>query len=127
MAEIGDRLRQLRKVFNESQQKFAIRIGISRSYINSIESNKQEPSFSFVQKLTDVINVSPTWFMVGMGSMFLPKEDDKGESFPVRIEDEITSEVIDLMSNIDAQGKQTVLLAARQAERIVQLERKLTG
>jgi hypothetical protein len=32
-----------------------------------------------------------------------------------------------LMGGLDEQGKQAVLLAARQAERITRLEKKLTG
>jgi transcriptional regulator with XRE-family HTH domain len=70
----GDRLKEIRKFFGDSQKKFSERTGIGRTYIAAIEIGRKELSFSFLQKLVDTIGLSPTWLMTGEGEMFLTKD-----------------------------------------------------
>ena len=53
-----DRLIQLRKEFNLTQEAFAEKIGFSRTAISAWEIGRNEPSYTDVIKIADYFNVS---------------------------------------------------------------------
>jgi transcriptional regulator with XRE-family HTH domain len=82
------RVRIVREKLELSQEKFAIGLGVSRSYVMTIESGRAEPSFSFVTALRNTYQVNINWIITGEGGMFLPSKssifDDINSTVPVQ-------------------------------------------
>lgn len=56
---IGKRIQQLRKSKGLSLTELAERAGVAKSYLSNVERNIQSnPSIQFLEKITDVLNVS---------------------------------------------------------------------
>ncbi|OKZ65816.1 MAG: hypothetical protein BHV88_17570 [Clostridiales bacterium 41_12_two_minus] len=73
---MGDRLKQLRKALNLTQQEFADRIGISRGNIGAYEVGKNALSDAVVSLICKEFSVNEEWLRTGEGDMFLPVEQD---------------------------------------------------
>lgn len=73
---MGDRLKQLRKALNLTQQEFADRIGISRGNIGAYEVGKNALSDAVVSLICKEFSVNEEWLRTGEGDMFLPLEQD---------------------------------------------------
>ncbi|BDR86228.1 helix-turn-helix domain-containing protein [Clostridium tetani] len=56
--EISERLQQLRKLANYSQEQLADMLGVSRQAISKWESGQSNPDISNVIKLSGIYNVS---------------------------------------------------------------------
>lgn len=54
----GKRLRELRVKTGLSQEKFALKIGIDRTYYSSVESGKRNVSLQNIKKIADGLGVS---------------------------------------------------------------------
>ena len=54
----GDRIKELRTAKGLSQEKFAISIGMDRTYYSSIESGKRNVSLQNIKKIADGLGVS---------------------------------------------------------------------
>ena len=61
------RIKSLRTTKGLSQQQFAEAMGVSRSYLASIETGRQEPSFALLMSLIETFSIEPNWFF-GVGS-----------------------------------------------------------
>ena len=57
---IGDRLKTLRIRRALTQQELAEKAGISKTALNRIELNKEEPHMSTLRKLANALDVDPT-------------------------------------------------------------------
>ena len=73
---MGDRLKQLRKALNLTQQEFADRIGISRGNIGAYEVGKNALSDAVVSLICKEFSVNEEWLRTGECDMFLPVEQD---------------------------------------------------
>ena len=49
--EVGSRIRQLRKERGISQEKFAIKAEIDRTYLAGVEQGKRNPSLKSLEKI----------------------------------------------------------------------------
>ncbi len=56
--KIGSRIRTLRKETGLSQEKFAAKIGMDRTYFASVELGKRNISIINLEKIADGLNVS---------------------------------------------------------------------
>ena len=56
--EFGQRIKSLRQSLGISQEKFALRIGMDRTYYASIESGKRNVSLRNIQKIAEGLNVT---------------------------------------------------------------------
>ena len=56
--DFGKRLRELRAKTGLSQEKFALKIGIDRTYYSSVESGKRNVSLQNIKKIADGLGVS---------------------------------------------------------------------
>lgn len=54
----GNKIKQLRTKQGYSQQEFADKIGIHRTYLVQIENNKRIPSLKMLVKIADGLGVS---------------------------------------------------------------------
>ncbi|MDL2264398.1 helix-turn-helix domain-containing protein [Synergistaceae bacterium OttesenSCG-928-I11] len=57
---LGRRLRTLRKNMGFTQQKLADEVGVSRIYIQALESNRRMPSMKLLHRLSDSLQASIT-------------------------------------------------------------------
>lgn len=73
--EICKRFHTARKALELSQKEFSEQTGISRSYIGSVETGKQTPSFDFLMKVAKTFNISLDWLIFGKGQMLILEDD----------------------------------------------------
>ena len=55
---IGNRIRELRKETGLSQEKFAAKIGMDRTYFASVELGKRNTSIINLEKIADGLEIS---------------------------------------------------------------------
>ena len=55
---LGERIRSLRSNTGLSQEKFALKIGMDRTYFASVESGKRNVSIRNLKKIADGLGVS---------------------------------------------------------------------
>lgn len=66
--EISERLQQLRKLANYSQEQLADMLGVSRQAISKWESGQSNPDINNVIKLSGIYNVSTDYILIGKES-----------------------------------------------------------
>ena len=54
---VGYAIKELRDSYRETQQQFADRIGISKSYVSELESNKRSVSVRTLNRIADKLNM----------------------------------------------------------------------
>ena len=69
-----DRLIELRKSLNYSQQKFADVLNIKRGTIANYECGRNEPIDAVITLICKEFNVNEHWLRTGEGEMFLPMD-----------------------------------------------------
>ena len=62
LADLGDEIRQLRKVRGITLQKMADAIGKSVGFLSQVERNKTKPSVAALQDISEVLGVHIGWF-----------------------------------------------------------------
>jgi len=62
----GDRVRKLRLQTGLSQEAFALRCGLDRTYISGIERGRRNPSLRIVRKLATHLGVSMSELFQGL-------------------------------------------------------------
>lgn len=73
---MNDRIKELRKAMNLSQEKFGELLGITKSGVSDIESGRRKVTDQHVIMLANN-GVSEEWLRTGKGSMFIPKSKDE--------------------------------------------------
>jgi len=68
MLNIGERITQLRKQQNLSQEELAKKVGVSRTIVGNYERNENTPSTEVIIKLAKVFNVSVD-YLIGEGQL----------------------------------------------------------
>jgi len=68
-AEVGKRVKEIRKSLGLTQKKFAQKIGIGNSYISGIERGFKNPKFDFFFKLALLFNISLDYLFFGIEPM----------------------------------------------------------
>jgi len=64
--KIGDRIRQLRTETGLSQEKFALKIGMDRTYFASVELGKRNIAIVNLEKIADGLGVSLSELFKGL-------------------------------------------------------------
>lgn len=62
----GERVRELRKEQNLSQEKFALKIGIDRTYLASVENGKRNISIENIEKIIKGFGMNFEKFFKGL-------------------------------------------------------------
>lgn len=68
--DIVDRILKIRKDCNNSQEKFASRLGLSRNFINQVENRKKNVSDRTISDICREFNIREEWLRYGTGEMF---------------------------------------------------------
>lgn len=56
--QLGNRIRELRQKTGLSQEKFALKIGMDRTYFASVESGRRNIAIVNIKKIADGLNIS---------------------------------------------------------------------
>mgnify|MGYP002072845072 CR=1 FL=1 len=72
MTSLHERLKQLRKTLDLTQQEFADRIGSKRNTIAKYETETNTPSAAVISLICREFRVNEKWLREGTGEMFLP-------------------------------------------------------
>lgn len=68
---MNERIKQIRKYLDLTQQEFADKIGISRGNIGAYEVGKNAPSDAVISLICTKFNVNEEWLRTGTGDMFI--------------------------------------------------------
>jgi phage repressor protein C with HTH and peptisase S24 domain len=84
MENIGQRIKQLRKMLGLSQREFAEKIGKSLNAVQKWESGDRIPSEPALKLIAKEFNVNEEWLKTGEGEMFLevPTKEEEGIKIP---------------------------------------------
>lgn len=70
---MNERIKQIRKALNLSQDDFGKKLGVTRGVITNIELNKTEPKPLFIKLICETFEVNEDWVVNGTGEMFIQK------------------------------------------------------
>lgn len=99
----NERVKQIRKELNLTQEEFGEKIDLKRGGIASIELGNVGLTERNLKKICKVFNVNENWLRTGEGNMFNTLEEDK----------ELLDFVINAMAEKDEFIKKTFLTLAR--------------
>lgn len=77
---MNERIKELRKALNLTQQQFADRIGIKRNTIANYEIGRNDPVETVLVMICREFNVNREWLLNGIGEMFAPESNDELEA-----------------------------------------------
>ena len=69
-AELGERVKIIRKHFGLSQAQFAQKINRSPGFISNVETGRSEISESTVHSVCTAFGINKSWLIEGSGEMF---------------------------------------------------------
>ena len=65
--ELGERIKELRKETGLSQEKFALKIDMDRTYFATVESGKRNISLQNIERIAKGLNISISELFEGIG------------------------------------------------------------
>lgn len=71
---MNERIKEIRKKLDKTQEEFASKLGLSRNFITQIETGAKKPSDRTISDICREFNVNETWLRTGEGEMFLNNE-----------------------------------------------------
>ncbi len=71
MAKIGQRIREARRKAGLSQEALADKISVNRSYLSLVENGKSSPTFEFVEKIAQGIDLRVEDIILGEQGRYL--------------------------------------------------------
>lgn len=69
---MNERIKNLRKSLNKTQEEFSKQIGLSRNFIAQVEIGTKTPSDRTISDICREFNVNEEWLRNGTGEMFQP-------------------------------------------------------
>lgn len=76
-----ERIKEIRKYLNLTQQGFADKLGVARNNIAGYETGKRSPSDAVISLICTKFGVNEDWLRTGAGDMFLPDPDNELDAF----------------------------------------------
>ena len=73
---MNERIKELRKALNLTQQEFADRLNIKRGAIANYEVGRNEPIDAVISLICREFNVNEEWLRDGSGEMFRAEEEN---------------------------------------------------
>lgn len=97
-----ERLKELRKVLNLTQQEFADRLNIKRGAIANYEIGRNEPIDAVISLICKEYHANEEWLRTGQGEMFkeTPLKDEVGYYIEELLEDYEDNPFYDMVINM---------------------------
>ncbi|MCH7575297.1 MAG: helix-turn-helix transcriptional regulator [Candidatus Marinimicrobia bacterium] len=83
---LGERIRQVRRGIDLTQDEFGERLGVTRQSVNGYEKGRLLPPTPMIVKIADLTNYNPWWLLFGIGNPS-PISTDSGLSDGDLLED----------------------------------------
>lgn len=99
--DIAERLIKIRESIELSQEKFALKLGLSRNFINQVENRKKNISDRTISDICREFNVNEEWLRNGSGEMFVKKSKN----------DQISDMISDVLNSDDESFKRRLISA----------------
>ena len=64
---LGERIKEVRKETRLSQEKFALKIYMDRTYVETVESEKRNISIQNIEKIAKGLNITTSELVKGIG------------------------------------------------------------
>lgn len=106
---IGQRIKELRKKFNLTQQEFCERIGVKRNTIAKYETERGEPIDAVISLICREFDVNEQWLRTGNGDIFAAKPFDLGAYIERRGVSELEGEILKAYFDLDPDIRQELL------------------
>lgn len=107
---IGDRLKQLRKELDLTQEAFASRIGSVQNTITGYESGRRNPSAPVISLICREFNVNEEWLRNGTGEMFLPDANVEFDAMVKRYNLSYADQIlIERYMNLNASARESII------------------
>ena len=74
MSDLAERLKEIRRTKNLTQQELGQILGVTKQAVANVESGHNKPSIEFISKLIENLNINSNWFLIGQGEMFNASE-----------------------------------------------------
>ena len=74
---MNERIKNLRKSLNMTQEEFSKRIGLSRNFIAQVEIGTKTPSERTISDICREFEVNDEWLRTGNGEMIIQKSKDE--------------------------------------------------
>jgi len=78
--KIGGRIAFVRLKNGQTQEQFALTIGISKGNLSGIETNKSFPSYNPIVQILKNYDLDPLWLLTGEGEMIRASKNEAGKS-----------------------------------------------
>lgn len=98
------RLKEIRKFFKMTQEKFSESIGISRSNLTNIERGKIQLTDRLVKTICSIHNVDENWLRYGQGDMFINNSNNEFDLLVGQLyaeDNDFKKELIRIMLSLD--------------------------
>lgn len=76
---MNQRIKELRKSLNMTQDEFSSKIGLSRNFIAQIETGTKTPSDRTINDICREFNINEEWLRTGNGEMYKDIDMDFGD------------------------------------------------
>lgn len=119
---IGERVKELRKQVNLTQQAFADRLNLKRNTVGSYEVNVVEPSDRTISDICREFNVNETWLRTGEGEMFNQiTQSEKLAAFLADItaneEDSFKRQFVEVLADLEPEDWKFLVRMARKLQK----------
>lgn len=107
MATIGDRIKEIRKGANLTQQKFAERIGTKQNTVAQYEIGRNVPMDPVITAICREFNVNEVWLRTGDGDPF--QEESRQEQImkfavqTIKGSDDFRKQFVAMLAKMDAE------------------------
>lgn len=111
---MNERIKELRKVLNLTQQKFADTLHISRNNIATYETGKSDPGNAVILLICKEFNVNEEWLRYGTGDMFVETDTFSLDEFAKQHHaTELELEILKSYFELDWDTRQAILSLLR--------------
>ena len=107
---MNERLKQLRKYFNLTQESFAKSLRLARTSVSSFENGKSKPSSRTLTYICEKYQVNEDWIRTGKGDMFLNISINKLDTFISNLDasDNDLLDIYDMISKLSYDNRRLV-------------------
>lgn len=94
----GQKLKELRSSRNQTQQRLADYLGISRAAYSHFENSRNDPDRETIVKLADYFDVS-TDYLLGRGNREYENPESKSQTVAAHIDEDVSEEEMEDILN----------------------------
>ncbi|WP_350333032.1 helix-turn-helix domain-containing protein [Coralliovum pocilloporae] len=99
---VGGRITRARDIAGLSTSQLARRLGVKTQTLQSWEADRSEPRSNRLTMLAGILNVSPSWLLVGLGAS--PNDNSKDDELTV-LREEFSQLRQSLQQNLDTTNR----------------------